>query len=258
MMLDIVRSILRCGKVDPADIAREFVADHESQGIRFSGFAVTYALKRLRKGIPWDRSGLDDEQSAGNGSAMRVAPVGLLHSQNPGAADLVHRDAELSSVMTHRHPEAIAGARAVAYVVWRAASGSLDTSTLIAETREFVGPSRLADNLGRAGDLLAKGTPTQEALRMLGTTGFVVHTVASALFCFLKTPSDFERSVIEAVMGGDDADTTAAITGAISGAYNGIEAIPARWRDNVEETRAIHALATDLWNLACADAAAYS
>jgi ADP-ribosyl-[dinitrogen reductase] hydrolase len=80
MALEIARSIVRRKSVDPADIAAEFLADHEAAGIRFSGFTVTYALKRLKKGIPWERSGLDDEQTAGNGSAMRVAPVELLYA----------------------------------------------------------------------------------------------------------------------------------------------------------------------------------
>lgn len=247
MALDIARSILRRGKVDPEDIAREFVADHETQGIRFSGFAVTYALKRLRKGIPWDRSGLDDEQSAGNGAAMRVAPVGLLHFRD---TDGLREDAALASIVTHRHSEAVAGAAAVAYVVARAAAGTLDCATAIDDTVAFVGPGRVSDNLLRAKELLAQDIATADALRTLGTTGYVVHTVASAAYCFLKTPGDFERSVIDAVMGGDDADTTGAITGAMSGAYNGEVAIPARWRDNVESGPEIRDLARRLYELA--------
>lgn len=246
MTMDIAQSILRCGKVDPEDMARRFVEDHESEGIRFSGFAVTYSLKRLRKGIPWERSGLDDEMSAGNGSAMRVAPVGLLNYRTP---DRLREEARLSSVITHRHPEAIAGAVAVAYVVAQAANGTLNTDRILEETISFIGPCRMADNLAKAKALLAQDTPTESALRMLGTTGFVVHTVASALYCFLKTPTDFERSVIDAVMGGDDADTTAAITGAISGAYNGEAAIPTRWREQVERGPEIRQLAQDLWRL---------
>src|SRR5579883_3275993 len=63
MTLDILRSLLRCGHVDPADIAREFLADHETEGIRFSGFTVKYSLIRLKRGLPWDKSGLDDDQT---------------------------------------------------------------------------------------------------------------------------------------------------------------------------------------------------
>ena len=47
----------------------------------------------------------------------------------------------------------------------------------------------------------------------------------------------------------DDADTTGAVTGAISGAYNGRDAIPARWRDNVERGEEIGAMADAIWRL---------
>jgi ADP-ribosyl-[dinitrogen reductase] hydrolase len=56
--------------------------------------------------------------------------------------------------------------------------------------------------------------------------------------------------VIDAVMGGNDADTTAAIAGAVSGAFNGIAAIPTRWRETVERGPEIEALAPDLWQMA--------
>lgn len=66
-----------------------------------------------------------------------------------------------------------------------------------------------------------------------------METVASSLYCFLKTTKNFESSVVSAVIGGNDADTTGAITGAISGAYNGIEGIPKRWIENVEDSELI-------------------
>jgi ADP-ribosylglycohydrolase len=80
-----------------------------------------------------------------------------------------------------------------------------------------------------------------------------VHTVAAAAYCVLKTPDDFERAVIGAVMGGNDADTTAAIAAAISGALNGEAAIPSRWRQAVERGDEIRALAVDLWRLVSAE-----
>ncbi len=246
MTLDVTRSILRCGKVDPADIAAEFLADHEAEGIRFSGFTIKYSLLRLKRGMPWDQSGLDDEQTQGNGAAMRVAPVGLLHCRN---LDQLPEAARLASIMTHRHPEAIAGAIAVAYLVARAASGTLDIATAIDDTITVIGPCQVADNLHTAQRLLAENQTTAGALLQIGTSGWVVHTVAAAVYCFLKTPTNFERSVISAVMGGDDADTTAAVAGAISGAYNGEAAIPPRWRTKVERGDEIRTMAQRLWRL---------
>jgi ADP-ribosylglycohydrolase len=244
MTLDIARSIARCGRVDPEDIAQEFIRDHWGEGIRFSGFTVKYSLQRLKRGVPWQESGLDDPMTAGNGGAMRIAPVGLFDCLH---RDCVAEDARLATIITHRHPEAVAGALAVAYMVARAAAGTLDPAIILADTIGFVGESGVADNLSRAQELLGKGVETAGALHVLGTTGYVVHTVAAAAYCFLRTPNDFERTVIDAVMGGNDADTTAAVAGAISGAYNGDAAIPARWRETVERGAEIQSLARELW-----------
>jgi len=76
-----------------------------------------------------------------------------------------------------------------------------------------------------------------------------VETVASAAFCFLKTPDNFEESVISAVMGGGDTDTTAAVTGAISGAWNGTWGIPKHWVENVEASEDFRSLAGQLFNI---------
>jgi ADP-ribosylglycohydrolase len=246
MTLDIARSIVRCGRVEPEDIASEFIRDHWGEGIRFSGFTVKYSLQRLKRGVSWEQSGLDDEMTAGNGAAMRIAPVGLYHSLRPTH---VAEDARLASIMTHRHPEAIAGAVAVAYMVAHAAAGTLDPATVLTDTIALIGECRVTENLRRAHELLHARVETESALRTLGTTGYVVHTVAAAAYCFLQTPEDLERSVVDAVMGGNDADTTAAIAGAMSGAYNGAASIPKRWRDSVERGDEIEALARELWRV---------
>jgi poly(ADP-ribose) glycohydrolase ARH3 len=197
--------------------------------------------------MPWHRSGLDDEMSAGNGAAMRVAPVGLLNCVSPSR---LAEDARLSSVITHRHPDAVTGAYAVAYLVAAAARGELNPVTAVADTVGAIGPGKVADALIRAQGLIAERAEPGEALRRLGTSGYIVHTVSAAVLCFLYTPRDYERTVINAVMGGNDADTTAAVAGAISGAFNGEPGIPVRWREGVERSADIVMLARALYQLA--------
>lgn len=50
-----------------------------------------------------------------------------------------------------------------------------------------------------------------------------------ALYCWLRHPGDFRRAVEEVILLGGDADTTAAITGALSGATVGAAGLPADW-----------------------------
>ena len=58
--------------------------------------------------------------SFGNGSAMRVSPVGWAFD----SVDDVLREAEICAAVTHNHPEGIKGAQAVALAIFRARTGS--------------------------------------------------------------------------------------------------------------------------------------
>ena len=59
-------------------------------------------------------------------------------------------------------------------------------------------------------------------------TGYVVDSMECALAAFYSTNS-FEDAIVEAANMGGDADTIAAITGGLAGAYYGYDAIPERW-----------------------------
>jgi ADP-ribosyl-[dinitrogen reductase] hydrolase len=141
----------------------------------------------------------------------------------------------------------------VAYVIARLVTGDLDESTLLADSAGFVGESEVARNLIKASDLLSSDTPTESALAVLGTGGYVVETVASALYCFLRTPTDFVTTVSAAVMGGRDADTTAAVAGAISGAYNGFHELPAHLVEQVEDSDRLQQLGRAIFHLAASE-----
>lgn len=71
----------------------------------------------------------------------------------------------------------------------------------------------------------------------------------AALWCFHTTDS-FSDAVLTAANLGDDADTTAAITGQIAGAFHGLEGIPDRWRDLLHDGARIEKLARDLAEVA--------
>jgi len=62
----------------------------------------------------------------------------------------------------------------------------------------------------------------------------VLHTVPAALYCFLRSPGSFRDTVCLAASAGGDTDTIAAIAGALSGALNGVEAIPKQWLEGLE------------------------
>ena len=247
MVLIHAQSMAAQGRLDMDDVARRYIAWRVGGDLRGMNMDLDIAIEHLKQGYSWQVVGRSGERAGSNNAAARVAPIGLFHyrdyASNP---DALRHDAHDSAIISHNNPDAIAGATAVAYAVARLAAGDGNLDTLLADTIAFTSAGKVADALQRASNLLAADTPTADAIAELGTGGYAVQTVPSAFYCFLKTPTDFAETTIAAVMGGDDADVTASIAAALSGAYNGIAAIPPRWRNEVEDGERIMGIAANL------------
>ncbi len=133
--------------------------------------------------------------SYGNGSAMRVSPVGWLFDSD----DDVLREAESSAAVTHNHREGVKGAQAVALAVLRAREG-------------LNGPDLAAEIARRFGYELAPST--DELRREYRFDATCKGTVPAALLC-VREADGFEHGVRLAVSLGGDADTLACIAGSI-------------------------------------------
>ena len=73
--------------------------------------------------------------------------------------------------------------------------------------------------------MLKTGSLSEDEIK---STGYVVHTLEAALWCFLNTDS-YEECVLKAVNLGDDTDTTGCVAGGLAGVLYGTDAIPAEW-----------------------------
>jgi ADP-ribosylglycohydrolase len=112
MALSIVAILQEYGEINQDRLAESFAKQYDSQ--RGYGASMHRLLTRIRDGESWQKlaSSLFNEQgSYGNGAAMRVAPIGAFFAED---LDLVVSQARSSAEVTHSHPEAIAGAIAVA------------------------------------------------------------------------------------------------------------------------------------------------
>lgn len=139
--------------------------------------------------------------SWGNGSAMRVSPVGFAFD----TAEEVLREAAFSAAITHDHPEGIRGAQATALAVWLARKGSSKE-----EIRKTIA-GRFGYDLNRTVDGI------RPAYRFdVSCQG----TVPEAIIAFLDSCS-WEDAVRNAVSLGGDSDTLACITGGIAEGYYG-------------------------------------
>jgi ADP-ribosylglycohydrolase len=151
----------------------------------------------------WALSGRRDPyNSYGNGSAMRVSPVGHAYD----TLEEVLAKAKESAEVTHNHPEGIKGAQATAAAVFlaRHKAPKSDIKDYVEKTFGY--------DLGR----------TLEQIRP--TYDFDVTcqgTVPEALIAFLESDG-YEDAVRKAISLGGDSDTLACIAGAVAGAYYGV------------------------------------
>ncbi|NLA04674.1 MAG: ADP-ribosylglycohydrolase family protein [Firmicutes bacterium] len=151
--------------------------------------------------------------SYGNGSAMRVSPVGWAYD----TLEKVLEEAERSAAVTHNHPEGIKGAQAVAAAIFMAREGSGKK-----EIREYV-EGRFGYNLGQTLDEIRPHYRFDETCQ---------GSVPQAIIAFLES-QDFEDAVRKAVSIGGDSDTIACITGGIAQAHYG--AVPSFIEEKVRQ-----------------------
>ena len=167
------------------------------------------------------RSGV---RSAGNGAAMRAAIVGAVKRERSEREAWSDAFAEV----THVDPRAVQGARFVAELTGQLVHGShRDDDGAVGCALDVVDEENLRSALVRARELAASDAGIDDAATELGVTGFVVHSVPLALFCFLRSGSDPMRALTLAIHAGGDTDTNAAIVGAWLGARHGLRGLPA-------------------------------
>jgi len=149
--------------------------------------------------------------SWGNGSAMRVSPVGWYG----GSLDDVMAEARRSAEVTHNHPEGIKGAQSTAAAIYMARTGKSkdEIKKFIVDTFQY--------NLDRKIDDIRRDYAFDESCQ---------GSVPEAIIAFLES-TDFENAIRLAISIGGDSDTIACITGGIAEAY--YQAVPENIIENV-------------------------
>jgi ADP-ribosylglycohydrolase len=207
---------------------------------------------------------------------MRIAPVALYFGEETGP---MFNSVMAASLMTHRDVRSLSGALAVAHGVRRLASGEPREASLMFRVAADVvkDEARVATEFGaqvlkfnrHAGGLsraIARAEalldlPSEQALGALvteanrhgadpicrrATMGFPPACIPTCYYLLMATDS-FEEALTEVVNLGGDTDTAGAILGALAGAYYGVDAIPERWLDGLQNREGI-----DAWAIALA------
>ena len=136
--------------------------------------------------------------SYGNGSAMRVIPVGFYANTLDECLEL----AKISAEITHNHPEGIKGAQAIAAAIFLIRRGKTKKAI-----KRFV-EDQFGYNLSRSYKDLKKNHKFECTCQ---------NSVPAALICWLAS-SSYEDAIRKAISLGGDADTEGAIAGALAAA----------------------------------------
>jgi ADP-ribosylglycohydrolase len=145
--------------------------------------------------------------SFGNGSAMRVSPVGCAFQTQATTLEI----AELSASVSHNHPEGIKGAKCIADAIWyiRTYGEHFDKKDFITWLTKYYLRIKL---INRPEWIIKSGYKFDSTCQ---------GSVPEAICCFLYSNS-YEETIRNAIMLRGDADTQAAIAGSIAAAYWGV------------------------------------
>jgi ADP-ribosylglycohydrolase len=215
-----------------------WIADRDEGPFRGAGFSERGTLENLRRGLASPITA-QHRHAWSDGLAMRAAPCGVYAAGRPAeAARLVAIDGTVS-----HEGEGIYGGQAVAAGVAAAMTGGDCSSVITAALSVVPEDSWTARSLRRA-VTVARRVRRDAALTVLDReralrsavviggypwTDLAPEAVGLAFGAFALADGDFARSVLGAVNMGRDADTTAAVAGALAGTLGGYGAIPERW-----------------------------
>jgi len=173
------------------------------------------------------------DSSAGNGALMRCAPAALFCLNS---AERLIETTRASARVTHADPRAESSC--VLLNLWIRTAISRNVKDGRQDAIAFLGEG---DRCVWQRLEHIEGCNEDEIL----SSGYTVHTLEAAAWSFLTTES-YEDAVVRAANLGDDADTVAAVCGALAGAYYGYSAIPRRWLDVLKDEDRIRELALSL------------
>jgi ADP-ribosylglycohydrolase/fructose-1,6-bisphosphatase/inositol monophosphatase family enzyme len=201
MALTLARAILREGRY-----AREAVLEAYREWLQTRPIDIAETTER---GL----LGLHTTESESNGSLMRVAPIGIAAAGDPAAAA---ETARIDSALTHPNPVCLHACAAYCAAIAAGVGGATREQMVEAALAQCSGPVRVAiERCERPADFCAQ-------------PGSVIVTLQNAFFRLVRAP-ELEQALIETVGCGGDADTNAAVAGALLGALHGCDAFPARW-----------------------------
>jgi ADP-ribosyl-[dinitrogen reductase] hydrolase len=206
------------GNPDPALIAASFLRWFRARRLTDLGASTLKALRDLDVGAHWALAGRKGERAAGNGAAMRIAPLAFCIDPLPEDSRRLIRDI---CRITHHNDEAYVGALAVVLAI----RGAMESGWSLDRIALCLPQTSVRDRLASYA-ALPPAVSLAEAARLHGVSGYVVESVPFALFASGRVQEFGFAGMLEQVIAvGGDTDTNASLAGQVAGTALGLGGI---------------------------------
>lgn len=193
------------------------------------GIATRQAIGRLDEGVEPTLAGGFDEYSNGNGSLMRILPL-LFYIKDMPIAERYRITKEVSAI-THMHVRSVISCFYYLEFARKLLYGDDLVSIyklLQTEISEFLESLKINPDELKHFSRLLKANIYELNKDEIQSSGYVIHTLEASIWC-LMTTNNYKDAVLKAVNLGSDTDTTAAVTGGLSGLLYSWQNIPDEW-----------------------------
>lgn len=245
------------GSIDFDDIMENFGKWYYRDEFTPTGFAFDMGntcsmaiFNYFANKLPYDKCGLSDDYSNGNGSLMRIHPFVLyLANKNLTIKEKIGI-IDTASALTHAHTRSTIACGIYAFILWELLKNPDKSSIKLGMNKALEYYLALKENdiavreelqLGKFDNLFGRilndydrqWEDGKENEDFIQSHGYIMHTIEASIWCLLTTDS-YAECVLKAVNLGHDTDTTAAVAGGLAGALYGYDAIPEEWRKNLK------------------------
>lgn len=224
LTLATCEAIYNTSKVQPEKVAERFLDWFNKRKLTGLGSSTLMAMQGLQAGGHWALVGKSGEFAAGNGAAMRIAP--LAFKQNIDRLTIK----DVCSI-THKNDEAYAGALAIYFAIKNTINGRWEGNLDLMESIiEYLPDTRVRDRFIELKNL--KSYSILEIGKKYNSQGYVVDSVPIAVFASQKINQfDYITIISQLIKLGGDTDTICSMTGQIVGSLKGIDMIPQDWQE---------------------------
>jgi ADP-ribosylglycohydrolase len=189
--------------------------------------------------------------SQGSGSVMRSYPLGLIFADNLKKAE---KYAVLQSKLTHKHPAALAACAAMAVGIGMALkkdNPKVIVKEMISVAKKY--DLKTAKMMIKAMEEAKNGSSPKKVLGEVDRKKYgpfygwrADEAIAGCVYLFMRNPKNPNNAILEGINTPGDSDTLGTLAGALTGTFNGINAIKADWISLIEDSILLSNLAKNI------------